>query len=1056
MKRFLILFFILTIALAGLPSTAAGGFSSDALSINEAAKSVLLLYIYDQKEQLIATGSGFVAFNDSLLVTNYHVIEGGSYIVAFDDYETPYSITKVLCADKESDIAILGFETRSGLKPLPLKAYSNLLRGETVVTIGSPEGFLNTVSTGVISALPEKNWIQFTAPVSHGSSGGALFNDYGEVIGVTSATLSSEDAQNINYAIHIAVVKAMYNAWDGKTTSISKQKTSASFNYDGVYEVSSHSGNYGSAPSEWTCPLCQTRNSTQFCTECGTEKPIWTCKCGTVNNGKFCGSCGSSIANLISTANTAIAYEKEGKYADVINICSSLNRFNSMSMETDSSKYWVAAEHVSIAYYSWAEQCLAEKNYKAAVEYFINAGDYSNSADRINSVYYAQGEYQFTQGRYDDAIQSFQWAEGYSDANERVLKCHYAKADALLSAGKYDDAVAAFKEAGSYNDAKVRILECKYLEGCAELEANHYEAAINAFKAAGSYKDASDKVLSAYYNHAQAELALGNYKLAEDLFKMAGQYSDAEAQALNAANKQKQEIYNSAQKLFDENDYLAAVPIFQSLDSYSDAEERVKACYYHYAAQCAQSKDYVLAIKYYQNAETYADSGEKLIECYLAKAKDESEKGKYTDARKTLANSLDNPEVLKLYLEITYEQGVDALNKYQYNVAMECFNACLDYADSSKKLYEAKTRYFRALINANSYTDAYKLYETEAKTNQPLVNLELAKPGDSGYIPRKVLEMANKMGFIEWISDSQTEYSSKYASSIKRMEANFGLEADGIITFTEMYVLNDTFYPGTSGSEVAKMLERISDLGFLDAFGKLPDNHSTYESKYVNGIKNLERQLSLKADGFLTSDERTVIYAQSVPKPAEISTLNLTSSGGVVTLSWSASKGAKWYTIYRNDKQIATVTGTYFTDRDAPQGKTIVYKVYAWNYSSHTSIVKTIHIEPIYKWCSVKEICKDQTTYLGKYVVVENLKKGIQTWEGADLSMLCTATISGKSYCVRIIFTDHNSWDWKGKKSASQLSTNSIFTSCKGQIVRYSYNSYYGNIPVIELTSVSW
>ena len=79
---------------------------------------------------------------------------------------------------------------------------------------------MNTISIGNISAFytrEGKNWIQFTAPISSGSSGGALFNDEGEIIGITTATYAS--AQNINMAVRAEDVIRLFNQWDRRTVS---------------------------------------------------------------------------------------------------------------------------------------------------------------------------------------------------------------------------------------------------------------------------------------------------------------------------------------------------------------------------------------------------------------------------------------------------------------------------------------------------------------------------------------------------------------------------------------------------------------------------------------------------------------------------------------------------------------------------------------------------------------------------------------------------------------------------------------------------------------------
>ena len=198
----------------------ADGFSDDPDAIEKAADSVFMLEVYSSRNQQIASGSGFVAFDPSILVTNYHVIEGGAYIVAVSDDKEQYLVTRACCVDQKKDIAILLFDQPSKADPLPLDTDGNLKRSQTVVAIGSPAGLMNTISIGNISAFytrEGKNWIQFTAPISSGSSGGALFNDEGEIIGITTATYAS--AQNINMAVRVEDVIRLFNQWDKRTVS---------------------------------------------------------------------------------------------------------------------------------------------------------------------------------------------------------------------------------------------------------------------------------------------------------------------------------------------------------------------------------------------------------------------------------------------------------------------------------------------------------------------------------------------------------------------------------------------------------------------------------------------------------------------------------------------------------------------------------------------------------------------------------------------------------------------------------------------------------------------
>ena len=213
-------FLTLLILLLPAVSLCEYGFSDDADAIEAAADSVFMLEVYSSSNRKIAVGSGFVAFDPSVLVTNFHVIEDGAYVVAVSDDQEQFLISRKCCADKKRDIAILKFDQPGRAAPLKLDTDGNLKRSQKVVAIGSPAGLRNTISIGNISAFytqEGKNWIQFTAPISSGSSGGALFNNEGEVIGVTTATYAS--AQNINMAVRISEVIDLYSQWDGRTTS---------------------------------------------------------------------------------------------------------------------------------------------------------------------------------------------------------------------------------------------------------------------------------------------------------------------------------------------------------------------------------------------------------------------------------------------------------------------------------------------------------------------------------------------------------------------------------------------------------------------------------------------------------------------------------------------------------------------------------------------------------------------------------------------------------------------------------------------------------------------
>ncbi len=208
-----VLLMVLCMAAAG-----ATAFEENIDAIDRAAQSVLMLMVYDKSGQYLCNGSGFVAFDNYTLVTNFHVMEGAAEIYATSDLGNQYLVTKVIAADEQKDIALLEFFSPTDLQPLTLEEQNLPRRAERVVTIGSPHGITNSVTTGNISAIfqdEDSAIIAFSAPISPGSSGGALLNNQGNVIGITSA--ARNDSQNINFAVDISEVIKLYK--ESKSTA---------------------------------------------------------------------------------------------------------------------------------------------------------------------------------------------------------------------------------------------------------------------------------------------------------------------------------------------------------------------------------------------------------------------------------------------------------------------------------------------------------------------------------------------------------------------------------------------------------------------------------------------------------------------------------------------------------------------------------------------------------------------------------------------------------------------------------------------------------------------
>ena len=160
-----------------------------------------------------ASGSGFILTSDGYIVTNYHVVEGASAIKVTTFDNSTYE-AKLIGYDDGNDIAVLKIDAEN-LSPVVLGDSDKMNVGDNVVAIGNPLGELTfTLTAGMVSALNRQitiddmsmNLIQTDCAINSGNSGGALFNSYGEVIGMTNAKYSSSNSSsasidNIGFAI---------------------------------------------------------------------------------------------------------------------------------------------------------------------------------------------------------------------------------------------------------------------------------------------------------------------------------------------------------------------------------------------------------------------------------------------------------------------------------------------------------------------------------------------------------------------------------------------------------------------------------------------------------------------------------------------------------------------------------------------------------------------------------------------------------------------------------------------------------------------------------------
>ncbi len=171
--------------------------------------STVLLIMGNSTTKKIKSGSGFFVAED-VVATNFHVIkdttEGYAKLYGQDK---SYKILGTVGIDEKNDLTLLKISGIKG-KPLKLNTDDSIAIGDEVFAVGNPEGLEGTFSQGIVSSIRKTdkfNFLQITASISEGSSGGAVLNDKAEVVGVAVGAI--ESGQSLNFAIPVSFLRTL-------------------------------------------------------------------------------------------------------------------------------------------------------------------------------------------------------------------------------------------------------------------------------------------------------------------------------------------------------------------------------------------------------------------------------------------------------------------------------------------------------------------------------------------------------------------------------------------------------------------------------------------------------------------------------------------------------------------------------------------------------------------------------------------------------------------------------------------------------------------------------
>ena len=408
--------------------------------------AVVTVYAYDSEQKILSQGSGVVLNDKGWIVTNYHVYNGADRLIVKHN-EKIIEYSQIIGVDADKDILILKIADHT-FPYVTIGNSDSLNVGQRIYAIGSPEGFENTMTEGIISGLRSyeahtQNYVQISAPLSHGSSGGAVVNAKGELIGIS--TLSLIKGQNLNFAIPVNEVLKVY-----KKNGVSKNDLSAAdFFYKGWEE--DESGNYDEAITNYrkSIAIDSTHSETYY-----SLGVTYTNK-RDIDAAILCYKRAIALNPNYAEAycNLGVAYGEKGDNSSEISYCKKAiaidpNHANAYYNLGEVSG--ITGDHKSEVYY-YKKAITLNPNHVPA---YINLGNAYGSAKDFNTAIYYYKKALAIDSNDVDGNNNLGAAYGdKGDYNTEITYCKKAIAIDPKYAKGYNNLALAYTHNGDYDEA---------------------------------------------------------------------------------------------------------------------------------------------------------------------------------------------------------------------------------------------------------------------------------------------------------------------------------------------------------------------------------------------------------------------------------------------------------------------------------------------------------------------------------------------------------------------------------------------------------------------------
>lgn len=488
------------------------------------------------------SGSGFVVKqekNRTIIATNYHVVEGNPYEVEVYIGGDASAQAKVLASDKKRDLCLLEFRSPVRLAPMTLAA-GRAEQGDAVYALGYPaaadafsdtelhSGEEVTITDGIISAVrtatienngPAVKLLQISAAINGGNSGGPLFNEKGQVIGIN--TYGLDDTQGIFAAIEV-----------GELLDFMKQN--GILNNGMPIWVWLVVGAGAIIVGAFVLLLIKKKKSLDFVEDdTRREERRLARKAKLKKTAKVIGRTAAGLAAVVAIV--------VGAYFVT---------------------YRMAVSKAEKGNFTGAEKLLlvpaVTERHDEKLDDYISAGLLLESEDFV------------------EAKKQFKGLLDYRGADEMVLECDYRYGLWLIDNDSLQDAQRVFTMLAEYKDSSAileeivdGIKEVQYQRAKELLNQKQWKNAMGSFSLIGDYKDSKKCLAMAEYNYAGVLFDEGKYELAASLFTRCKEYYP------DAEEKYKKAKLEYAVQLWNAEEYISAISNFELIVDYAPAIQKI-------------------------------------------------------------------------------------------------------------------------------------------------------------------------------------------------------------------------------------------------------------------------------------------------------------------------------------------------------------------------------------------------------------------------------------------------------------------------------------------------